>query len=164
VKIELKILDPRLPGWGFPSRGSRLAAGLDLHACVDGPLVLPPQAPAILISAGIAFRIGDPEWCALVLPRSGLGHKRGLVLGNTVGVIDADYEGPCLISAWNRNPALSGDSIEILPGDRIAQLVFTRVSRPDFLIVPAFSGDGGRQDAGFGSTGVEAACPDQRPG
>ena len=164
MKIELKILDPRLPGWGFPSRGSRLAAGLDLHACVDGPLVLAPQAPAALISAGIAFRIGDPEWCALVLPRSGLGHKRGLVLGNTVGVIDADYEGPCLISAWNRNPAQSGDSIEILPGDRIAQLVFPRVSRPDFFIVPAFSGDGGRQDAGFGSTGVEAACPDPLPG
>jgi dUTP pyrophosphatase len=164
VKIELKILDPRLPGWGFPSRGSDLAAGLDLHACIDGLLVLQPQAPATLISAGIAFRFGDPEWCALVLPRSGLGHKRGLVLGNTVGVIDADYEGPCLISAWNRNPAQSGDSIEILPGDRIAQLVFTRVSRPDFSIVPAFSGDGGRQDAGFGSTGVEAACPDPRPG
>ena len=164
MKIELKILDPRLPGWGFPSRGSRLAAGLDLHACVDGPLVLQPQAPAALISAGIAFRNGDAEWSALVLPRSGLGHKRGLVLGNTVGVIDADYEGPCLISAWNRNPAQSGDSIEILPGDRIAQLVFTRVSRPDFLIVSAFSGDGGRQDAGFGSTGVEAACPDPHPG
>ena len=164
MKIELKILDPRLPGWGFPSRGSRLAAGLDLHACLDGSLVLRPQAPAALISAGIAFRIGDPEWCALVLPRSGLGHKRGLVLGNTVGVIDADYEGPCLISAWNRNPAQSGDNIEILPGDRIAQLVFTRVSRPDFLIVPAFPGDGGRQDAGFGSTGVEAACPDPLPG
>ena len=81
MKVELKILDPRLPGWGFPSRGSHLAAGLDLHACLDGPLVLQPQAPAALISAGIAFRIGDPEWCALVLPRSGLGHKRGLVLG-----------------------------------------------------------------------------------
>ena len=164
MKIELKILDPRLPRWGIPSRGSRLAAGLDLHACVDGPLVLRPQAPATLISAGIAFRIGDPEWCALVLPRSGLGHKRGLVLGNTVGVIDADYEGPCLISAWNRNPGQSGDSIEILPGDRIAQLVFARVSRPDFLIVPAFSGESGRQESGFGSTGVEAACPDPLPG
>ena len=164
MKVELKILDSRLLGWGFPTRGSRLAAGLDLHACLDRSLVLEPQAPAVLISAGIAFRIGDPEWCALVLPRSGLGHKRGLVLGNTVGVIDADYEGPCLISAWNRNPAQSGDNIEILPGDRIAQLVFTRVSRPDFLIVPAFPGDGGRQDAGFGSTGVEAACPDPLPG
>jgi dUTP pyrophosphatase len=164
VKVELKILDPRLPGWGFPGRGSRLAAGLDLHACLDRPLVLRPQAPAALISAGIAFRIGDPEWCALVLPRSGLGHKRGLVLGNTVGLIDADYEGPCLISAWNRNPAQGGDSIEIRPGDRIAQLIFTRISRPDFVIVPAFSGEGGRQESGFGSTGVEAACPDPLPG
>ena len=164
MKIELKILDPRLPGWGFPSRGSQLAAGLDLHACLDAPLDLQPQAPAILISAGIAFRIGYPEWCALVLPRSGLGHKRGLVLGNTVGVIDADYEGPCLISAWNRNPAPRGDAIEIRPGDRIAQLVFTRIAQPDFVIVRAFSGETGRQDAGFGSTGVEAACPDPLPG
>ena len=165
MKIELKILDRRLPGWGFPSRGSQLAAGLDLHACLDAPLVLQPQAPAALISAGIAFRIGDPEWCALVLPRSGLGHKRGLVLGNTVGVIDADYEGPCLISAWNRNPAQGGgDNIEIQPGDRIAQLVFTRITRPEFVIVPAFLGKSGRQEAGFGSTGVEAACPDPLPG
>ena len=164
MQVELKILDPRLPGWGFPSRGSRLAAGLDLHACLDGPLVLQPQAPAALISAGIAFRIGAPGWCALVLPRSGLGHKRGLVLGNTVGVIDADYEGPCLISAWNRNPAEGGDSIEIRPGDRIAQLVFTRIAQPDFVIVRALSGESGRQDAGFGSSGVEAACPDPLPG
>ena len=164
MKVELKILDPRLPGWGFPSRGSRLAAGLDLHACLDGPLVLQPQAPAALISAGIAFRIGDPEWCALVLPRSGLGHKRGLVLGNTVGVIDADYEGLCLVSAWNRNPAQGGDVIEIRPGDRIAQLVFTRISQPDFVVVPSFSSPGGRQEAGFGSTGVVAHCPDSLPG
>jgi dUTP pyrophosphatase len=164
MKIELKILDPRLPGWGFPHRGSHLAAGLDLHACLDRPAVLQPQAPAILISAGIAFRIGDPEWCALVLPRSGLGHKKGLILGNTVGVIDADYEGPCLISAWNRNPASSGRTIEIRPGDRIAQLVFTRVAQPDLEIVPSFSGHDGRQGAGFGSTGIEAACPDPLPG
>ena len=164
MKVELKILDARLPGWGFPSRGSQLAAGLDLHACLDAPLVLQPQAPAALISAGIAFRIGDPEWCALVLPRSGLGHKRGLVLGNTVGVIDADYEGPCLISAWNRNPAQGGESIEIRPGDRIAQLVFTRITRPDFVVVPSLSRQGGRQESGFGSTGVEAACADPLPG
>jgi dUTP pyrophosphatase len=164
VKIELKILDPRLPSWGFPKRGSKLAAGLDLHACLDGPLVLQPQAPAILISGGIAFRIGDPEWCALVLPRSGLGHKRGLVLGNTIGVIDADYEGPCLISAWNRNPKESGETIEIQPGDRIAQLVFTRIARPEFAIVSEFSESGSRQQSGFGSTGVEAACSDPLPG
>ena len=93
-----------------------MAAGLDLHACIDHPLLLEPQMPAVLISAGIAFRIGDPEWCALVLPRSGLGHKEGLVLGNTVGVVDADYQGPCLISAWNRNPG--GEAIQVRPGDR----------------------------------------------
>jgi dUTP pyrophosphatase len=161
VKIELKILDPRLPGWGFPSRGSSLAAGLDLHACIDRPLILQPQTPAVLISAGIAFRIGDPEWCALVLPRSGLGHKEGLVLGNAVGVIDADYQGPCLISAWNRNPA--GAGIQVQPGDRIAQLVFVRIARPEFALVSAFSAGGTRQDRGFGSTGIEADCPDSFP-
>jgi dUTP pyrophosphatase len=164
VKIELKILDPRLPGWGFPSWGSDMAAGLDLHACLEAPLVLEPQAPAVLISAGIAFRIGDPEWCALVLPRSGLGHKRGLVLGNTVGVIDADYEGPCLISAWNRQLGSSGGAIEIRPGDRIAQLVFARIARPELTFVSSFSEQGRRQEGGFGSTGIAAACPDSRAG
>lgn len=164
MRVELKILDPRLSGWGFPSYGSSLAAGLDLYACLDRTLVLMPQAPAVLISAGIAFRIGEPEWCALLLPRSGLGHKRGLVLGNTIGVIDADYEGPCLISAWNRNPEKAGEMIEIRPGDRVAQLVFTRIARPQFEIVSAFSESGGRQDSGFGSTGLEAPCPDPFPG
>jgi dUTP pyrophosphatase len=161
VKIELKILDPRLTGWGFPSWGSSLAAGLDLHACIEQPLLLEPQMPAVLISTGFAFRIGDPEWCGLVLPRSGLGHKKGLVLGNTVGVIDADYQGPCLISAWNRNP--EGEAIPVRPGDRIAQLLFTRIARPQFAMVSAFSADESRQQGGFGSTGVEAACPDRPP-
>jgi dUTP pyrophosphatase len=159
VKIELKILDPRLSGWGFPAYGSALAAGLDLHACLDQPLILEPQCRAVLISAGIAFRIGDPEWCGLVLPRSGQGHK-GLVLGNGVGVIDADYEGPCLISAWNRNPPSEGSEIVIRPGDRIAQLVFTRITRPQFAIVAKFSETGGRKAGGFGSTGVGGACSD----
>ena len=161
MKVELKILDPRLSGWGFPSRGSSLAAGLDLHACIERPLLVKPQMPAVLISTGIAFRIGDPEWCALVLPRSGLGHREGLVLGNTVGVIDADYEGPCMISAWNRNPA--GAAIQIRPGDRIAQLIFTRIGRPEFTMVSAFSAGGTRQDGGFGSTGVAAAFPQAHP-
>jgi len=164
MKIEMKILDPRLSGWGFPSWGSAMAAGLDLHACLDAPLILEPQAPAVLISAGIAFHVGDPNWCALVLSRSGLGHKRGLVLGNTVGVIDADYEGPILISAWNRHPASGGETIVIRPGDRIAQLVFTRIARPEFSIVSEFSQRGRRQEGGFGSTGVEAACPDSFAG
>jgi dUTP pyrophosphatase len=158
LTVELKILDARLSGWGFPHYGSSLAAGLDLHACLDAPLALPPQAPAVLIPTGIAFRIGDPEWCALVLPRSGLGHREGLVLGNTLGLIDADYEGPCLISAWNRNPA-GGKEIVINPGDRIAQLVFTRIARPEFRVVSEFSESGARQAGGFGSTGIASACP-----
>ena len=160
LSVELKILDPRLPGWGFPHYGSEMAAGLDLHACIDAPLVLMPQAPAVLISSGVGFRIGDPEWCALVLPRSGLGHRDGLVLGNAVGLIDADYEGACSISAWNRNPAAAGDNgIVINPGDRIAQLVFTRIARPQFRIVTEFGDRSGRQTGGFGSSGVAAACP-----
>ena len=161
MQIELKILDPRLPGWGFPRWGSELSAGLDLFACLDAPLTLPPQQPAVLIAAGFALRIGDPDWCGLILPRSGLGHHRGLVLGNAVGVVDADYEGPLLISAWNRNPA---DDIEIRPGDRIAQLLLTRIARPQFIVVEEFSRTGARQQGGFGSTGVAAACRHPVPG
>jgi dUTP diphosphatase len=167
LPIDLKILDPRLPGWGFPRYGSEHAAGLDLHACLDKPLLLEPQAPPALISSGIAFRIGDPQWCGLILPRSGLGHRDGLVLGNAVGLIDADYEGACLISAWNRNPVRSGDPNEgilIRPGDRIAQLVFTRVTRPEFNVVcdfaPGALGSAGtRRQGGFGSSGITGACP-----
>ena len=168
LTVELKILDPRLAGWGFPHYGSDLAAGLDLHACLDAPLLVRPQAPAALIPSGIAIRIGDPEWCALLLPRSGLGHRAGLVLGNAVGLIDADYEGQCLISVWNRNPPHAGhddDGIVINPGDRIAQLVFTRIARPDFAVVAEFSVSGARQSGGFGSTGIAtqppSACPNE---
>jgi len=160
--VELKILDARLPGWGFPHYGSACAAGLDLHACIGEPLLVRPQASPVLISSGIAFRIGDPDWCALILPRSGLGHREGLVLGNAVGLIDSDYEGICLVSAWNRNPVRSGatdEGILIQPGDRIAQLVFTRIARPRFSLVTEFSRSGGRQAGGFGSTGIASACP-----
>jgi dUTP pyrophosphatase len=160
LKIELKILDARLSGWGFPRYGSALAAGLDLHACLDGPLAVEAQA-AVLIPSGIAFRIGDPDWCGLVLPRSGLGHRAGLVLGNAVGLIDADYEGQLMISAWNRNPP-GGAAVNIEPGDRIAQLVFTRIARPEFAVVSAFSESGARQEGGFGSTGVASACPGEK--
>jgi len=158
LRIELKILDERLKGWGFPHYGSSLSAGLDLHSCADEAIEIMPQAPALLIPSGIALRIGDPEWCGLVLPRSGLGHRQGLVLGNAVGLIDADYEGPLLISAWNRNPPSNGRPIRIAPGDRIAQLVFTRIVRPEFSVVEAFSDSGERQSGGFGSTGVASAC------
>ena len=162
MKVELKIIDSRVTGWGFPHYGSSLAAGLDLHACLEAPLLIEPQAPAVLVSSGIAFRIGDPEWCGLVLPRSGLGHRQGLVLGNAVGLIDADYEGPLMISVWNRNPPGSG-FVEIQPGDRIAQLVFTRIARPQFAVVEAFSASGERQDGGFGSTGVSSTCRGDTP-
>lgn len=156
-KVGLHILDSRLTGWGFPRWGSAAAAGLDLHACLDAPLLLEPQAPPALIPAGVSVRIADPGWCGLVFARSGLGHRDGLVLGNGTGVIDADYEGPLMISAWNRNPPGRGAAIRIEPGERIAQLVFTRVLRPDFEIREAASEpeapSSGRGQGGFGSTG-----------
>ncbi|KMO10409.1 dUTP diphosphatase [Methylobacterium platani] len=156
LDVAVRILDPRLPGWGFPRWGSALAAGLDLHACLDAPATLEPQAPAVLIPAGFALAIRDPGWCALVAPRSGLGHRDGLVLGNTVGVIDADYEGPLMISAWNRNPPGTAP-LTVRPGERIAQLVFTRVVRPSLRVVEAFPAMDGAAEArgagGFGSTG-----------
>ncbi|KAB1072116.1 dUTP diphosphatase [Methylobacterium planeticum] len=158
LDVAIRLLDGRLPGWGFPRWGSDAAAGLDLHACLDAPLELAPQGPPALIPAGIAVMIGDPAWCGLVFPRSGLGHREGLVLGNGTGVIDADYEGPLLVSAWNRNPA-PGPAIAIAPGDRIAQLVFTRVTRPRLRIVadaeprPGREGDRRRGSGGFGSSG-----------
>lgn len=151
-EVGLRLLDPRLAGWGFPRWGSAGAAGLDLHACLDAALLLEPQASAVLIPAGFGVLIRDPRWCGLVLPRSGRGHRDGLVMGNGTGVIDADYEGPLLISAWNRNPA--GAPIRIEPGERIAQLVFTRVARPRLAVE---TGEGaassGRGSGGFGSSG-----------
>lgn len=159
MQVALRILDPRLPGWGFPHRGSALAAGLDLHACLQAPLTLGPGDPPTLIPAGFAMRIGDPGWCAVIAPRSGLGH-RGLVLGNAVGIVDADYEGECLVSAWNRNPSgrdpPDGGAITIAPGDRIAQLVFVRIAQPRFTLVDSFGDPSARGGAGFGSTGTAA--------
>jgi len=150
MDIDLKILDPRLTAWGFPYWGSALAAGLDLFACIEETLVLAPQAPAILIPAGFALRIGDGDWAGLIYPRSGQGHKRGLLLGNAVGVIDADYEGQVMISAWNRHRYRA---IPIAPGERIAQMVFTRVIRPTFRVVESFDGRSERGEGGYGSTG-----------
>lgn len=149
-EVGIRLLDPRLAEWGFPRWGSAQAAGLDLHACLDAPLDLAPQAAPALIPAGFAVLIRDPEWCGLVFPRSGLGHRDGLVLGNGTGVIDADYEGPLMISAWNRNPA--GDPIRIRPGDRIAQLVFSRATRPR-LVVTEDGPESARGGGGFGSSG-----------
>ena len=160
MRFSVTLLDPRLRDWGFPRWGSSSAAGLDLHACLDAPLILQPQSPPALIPTGFVVRIGDPDWCGLIFPRSGLGHREGLVLGNGTGLIDADYEGPILVSIWNRNPTTDqSTAIVIEPGDRIAQLVFTRIVRPELDIGDAFPApdeddeEERRGAGGFGSTG-----------
>ncbi|HEY9133791.1 MAG TPA: dUTP diphosphatase, partial [Dyella sp.] len=122
-------------------------------------LVLAPQAPSVLIPTGLAMHMNTHDFCALVLPRSGLGHKRGLVMGNGTGVIDADYMAECFVSVWNRNPARIGGegedaNITIQPGDRIAQMLFVPVVRPTFAVVESFSSSSKRGLGGFGSTGV----------
>lgn len=148
--VGIRLLDTRLTGWGFPRWGSEAAAGLDLHACLDAPLDLAPDAPAALIPAGFSVLIRDPAWCGLVFPRSGRGHRDGLILGNGTGVIDADYEGPLMISAWNR----SRQPVRIKPGERIAQLVFTRIARPVLSVFDGPDGPGSaRGEGGFGSSG-----------
>ncbi len=156
--VEVKILDDRIRAWGLPRYQSAMAAAIDLFACVDAPLVLAPQSPAELVSSGMSVFIGDPLIAALIVPRSGLGHRSGLVIGNLVGVIDADYTGPVMISVWNRS-APGCDPIVIRPGDRIAQMLFVPVVRPQFELVSAFSRDTDRGAGGFGSTGTGEQGP-----
>ena len=145
------VLDPRLHQWGLPSYQSAMAAAIDLHACLDEPLLLVPQGAPVLVPAGFAVHLADPGLAALVLPRSGWGH-RGLVLGNTVGLIDPDYTGPVLVSAWNRNPA-GTQPVTLRPGERFAQLLFVPVVRPMLQVVDAFSATSQRGEGRFGSTG-----------
>ncbi len=152
MRVELRILDERVRTWGIPRYHSEMAAAVDLFACLDEPLVLAPQSAAQFVPAGIAIHIGDPNVAAIIVPRSGLGHKRGLVLGNLVGVLDADYMGPVLISVWNRSEPGSA-AVVIEPGDRIAQLMFVPVVRPTFDVVDEFSALSVRGAGGFGSTG-----------
>lgn len=152
-QFEMKILDPRLEQWGLPRYQTAMSAGIDLHACIDGPMTLHPQAPAVLIPSGIALLMNDPHLVAFLLARSGLGHKKGLVLGQAVGTIDADYANQIFISAWLRTPPGS-ETLTIEPGDRIAQLVFLPIVRPDFVVVETFSAETARGLGGFGSTGV----------
>lgn len=151
-RIELRILDDRLREWGLPRYQTEMAAALDLLACLDSPLELAAGAPAMLIPCGIALHMNDPHIAAMILPRSGLGHRKGLVLGNGTGLIDPDYTDPVMISAWNRNPP-GAAAITVRPGDRIAQLLFLPVLRPELVEVEAFSARSGRR-GGFGSTGV----------
>jgi dUTP pyrophosphatase len=152
MKVELKVLDERVRAWGLPRYQSEMAAAVDLFACLGEPLVIAPQSPAQFVPSGIAIHIGDPGVAAIIVPRSGLGHKKGLVLGNLVGVLDADYTGPVLISVWNRSE-LGSAPIVIEPGDRIAQLMFVPVVRPAFELVDEFTALSLRGAGGFGSTG-----------
>ncbi|MCK9189741.1 dUTP diphosphatase [Acidithiobacillus sp.] len=145
--LQIRILDPRIgQEWPLPHYASADAAGMDLRACLDAPLQLAP-GQADLVSAGFAMHIGDPQVTALLLPRSGLGH-RGLVLGNLVGLIDADYQGPLKISLWNRGTT----EIVIEPGERVAQMVLVPIIRPNITVVTRFT-TSERGVAGFGSTG-----------
>jgi dUTP pyrophosphatase len=151
--IEIKIVDSRLNTWGIPHYQTELAAAIDLFACIDAPIEVPPQAPAQLIPSGIALHMNTENMCAVILPRSGLGHKKGLVLGNSVGLIDADYTAQCFISVWNRNPTTLNETIVIQPGERIAQMMFLPIIRPDFKVVSEFTSQSQRGSGGFGSTG-----------
>ena len=150
--IEFLILDARLNAWGLPAYQSPMAAAVDLLACIDVTLSIAPGTPAVLIPAGFAMHIADPSIAAVIAPRSGLGHKRGLVLGNSLGIIDADYTGPVMVSAWNRNPP-GTEPIRIEPGERIAQMMFVPILRPRFEVVTEFAQASARGAGGFGSTG-----------
>ena len=146
--VELKVLDPRLgTEFPLPARATSGSAGCDLRACLDDTLVLEPNATE-LIPTGMAVHVADPQLAAVILPRSGLGHKHGIVLGNLVGLIDSDYQGELFVSCWNRGTR----SFEIQPGDRIAQLVVLPVVQVDFQVVDEFQMSD-RGAGGFGHTG-----------
>ena len=144
--IDVKLLDARMAA-GLPAYATPGSAGLDLRACLDAPLVLEPGQTA-LIPTGLAIHIGDAGLAAMILPRSGLGHKHGIVLGNLVGLIDSDYQGPLMVSCWNRGAT----AFTIQPMDRIAQLVIVPVVQAAFRRVEEFDASD-RGGGGFGSTG-----------
>ena len=146
TRVDVRVLDPRMAG-RLPAYATAGSAGLDLRACIDAPLVLEPGA-AELIPTGLAIHIGDPGHAAMLLPRSGLGHKHGIVLGNLVGLIDSDYQGPLMVSCWNRGSA----AFTIEPLERIAQLVVVPVVQAEFRVVDSFDASE-RGSGGFGSTG-----------
>ncbi len=148
ASIDLRILDPRLGvAFPLPAYATEASAGMDLRAMTEGPLTLAPGDCA-LIPTGLAMYIGDPGLAALILPRSGLGHKHGIVLGNLVGLIDADYQGPLMVSCWNRSEL----AFTIEPGERIAQLVILPVVHARFRVVEEFTVSA-RGSGGFGHTG-----------
>ena len=147
ISLDVRVLDPRLhdnpPAYATPG-----AAGLDLRACIDAPLTLAP-GDAQLVPTGLAIHLGDPGFAALILPRSGLGHRHGIVLGNLVGLIDSDYQGQLMVSAWNRGR----EAFTVQPLERIAQLVIVPVAQVQLNVVEAFESSA-RGASGFGSTGT----------
>jgi dUTP pyrophosphatase len=144
--IDLRVLDARMAD-DLPAYATAGSAGLDLRACIDTALVIEP-GQTVLIPTGLAIHIADPGLAAMILPRSGLGHKHGIVLGNLVGLIDSDYQGPLMVSCWNRGSAV----FTVQPLERIAQLVVVPVVRPIFRVVDSFEASD-RGAGGFGSTG-----------
>lgn len=148
-KIEVKLLDERLGKvFPMPSYATDGSAGIDLRACVDDELTIEP-GQTVLLPTGMSVFIADPKMAAMILPRSGLGHKHGIVLGNLVGLIDSDYQGPLMVSCWNRGH----ERFTVKPGERIAQLVFVPVVQVDFDVVESFE-QTERLEGGFGSTGT----------
>jgi deoxyuridine 5'-triphosphate nucleotidohydrolase len=146
--LDVRILDPRIGGeFPLPAYATSGAAGMDLRACIDAPLLLPPGR-AELIPTGLAIHIADPGLAAVILPRSGLGHKHGVVLGNLVGLIDSDYQGPLMVSCWNRG----AEPFTVQPGERIAQLVIVPVVQVELNVVGDFAASQ-RGSGGFGHTG-----------
>lgn len=147
-KVQIKILDERIgTDFPLPQAATEGSAGVDLRACIDAPMTLQP-GQGELISSGIAMHLNDPGLAAMLLPRSGLGHKHGIVLGNLVGLIDSDYQGPVFVSLWNR----SDQTFEVRPGDRIAQMVIVPVISPQFEVVDSFD-QSDRGQGGFGHSG-----------
>ena len=146
MKIDVKIMDSRMANQ-LPAYATPGSAGLDLRACLEGPLTLAPNAWQ-LVPTGIAIYLSDPNFAAIILPRSGLGHKHGIVLGNLVGLIDSDYQGQLMVSAWNRSPK----AFTIEPMERIAQLVIVPVVQAQFNVVTEFPASL-RGEGGYGSTG-----------
>ena len=147
--LQLKVLDARFgTQWELPAYATEHSAGLDLRAALEAPLTMQP-GDAALVPSGLSIHIADPALCAVILPRSGLGHKHGIVLGNGTGLIDADYQGPLMVSLWNRSPT----AFTVAPGDRIAQLVLMPVVRAGLQVVDTFE-ESARGQGGFGHTGV----------
>lgn len=145
--VDVKILDPRLQN-NLPAYATHGSAGLDLRACLDTAIDLEP-GQTVLVPTGISIHIADPGYAAMILPRSGMGHKHGIVLGNLVGLIDSDYQGPLMVSTWNRGQ----NTFRLEPMERLAQLVIVPVVQAQFRIVDEFTSTSDRGAGGFGSTG-----------